>query len=367
MVADAFAVVNPRADVIHIVRVVAPNSGRVQQSAPLHPETTGPGPAGSNGPGSFTVFGTAGGTIVRSRVSDGGPREYVLDALRHVVVGGDCPIGGVLDFPLPGLPCPQVVVSRTSLWDSSKTLVVDLRPVGSHVRCFVLPLHRPLQEICTGSAPLATFLRNEGLDFGLLRVFVNGVIYARHAQLDSSSQTITFRPRTDPASVTSSGPHGHPFAAGAGVSVSPTTVLGGVRPPTPPIPPDGTAPDRPSRWGSGTRWDHFAYAPLRPPAPTASTVPDKVVASDFGEEGLKFTVFDKYFHRREFDRSPTHDLLDLVELALAATPQIRRPWSHRIQRVTWPDFPEPQIVIWGSLPEGHRIVPIRDADAVPLV
>ena len=37
--------------------------------------------------------------------------------------------------------------------------------------------------------------------------------------------------------------------------------------------------------------------------------------------------------------------------------------GHRVQRLRWKDFPEPQIGIWGELPPGHRVIPIRDLDS----
>ena len=48
---------------------------------------------------------------------------------------------------------------------------------------------------------------------------------------------------------------------------------------------------------------------------------------------------------------------------MEATPQLRRPWGHRIQRSQWRDLPSPQLVIWGALPENTRIVPVRDVDS----
>ena len=48
---------------------------------------------------------------------------------------------------------------------------------------------------------------------------------------------------------------------------------------------------------------------------------------------------------------------------MSLTPQIRRPWGHRVQDQTWPDLPMPQIVIWGALEPGYRVLLIRDLDA----
>ena len=79
-------------------------------------------------------------------------------------------------------------------------------------------------------------------------------------------------------------------------------------------------------------------------------------------EGLTFTVFDIYNNKRILPRRPGLRILDLVEVALSLTPQIRRPWGHRIQEHTWPDLPMPQIVIWGALEPGHRVIPVRDCD-----
>ena len=96
--------------------------------------------------------------------------------------------------------------------------------------------------------------------------------------------------------------------------------------------------------------DHGQFTPLRPPFPSVPSRHGLLVRNDLGEEGLRFAVFDIYFNRREFPRNPSHDLLDLVAIAMAATPPIRRPWGHRVQRVRWREHPEPQLVIWGDLP-----------------
>ena len=60
---------------------------------------------------------------------------------------------------------------------------------------------------------------------------------------------------------------------------------------------------------------------------------------------------------------PRHEgqrLLDLVELALSLTPEVRRPWGHRVQIFEWEDMPSPQLVIWGPNDPLQRVIPLRD-------
>ena len=81
---------------------------------------------------------------------------------------------------------------------------------------------------------------------------------------------------------------------------------------------------------------------------------------DMGDEELQFNV---YHYRREFRWAASHDLLDLVQIALANTPEIQRPYGFRVQRSMWPYFPNPQLVIWGELAPQMVVLPVRDVDA----
>ena len=313
---------------------------------------------------SYTLLGAVEGVRIRPQPPQRTARACLHDAMNAAAQGADVPSGKTLKTPLYGYPVPQVVLHRANVPLSQGTVVVDLRPVGSQVQVFELTLGQTIDALCSSPGPLAAHFAAEGLNPSFLRVFLDGARRDFDVCLTDRVQSLLFRPREDPILHSTLDSLGDQLAESA--AASPFAASGSdPRPPTPPVPPsEPSVPEaHASRWGSGSRWDHSVYTPLRPPPPAASTLPIRNARDDAGEANLRFTVFDVYNNRREFSRSEHHDILDLVHIAMEATPQLRRPWGHRIQRSRWPDYPDPQLVIWGALPPGAYVLPIRDVDS----
>ena len=182
--ADAFSVIPPQADVVHIVRTAAANAGSVPSLA-----ATG---SASGTALSYTVIDAIHGAVLRRQPSSGTVRDCVLAALTDAGTGFQ---GEVLKS---GLPVPQVVLLTLPAWDRQRTYVVDLRPVGSAVHVVHLQPSFTLRALCTGDHALAHLLTDEGLDPDLLRTFVDGVLTSSTSTLAVGTQTIIFRPRSDP-------------------------------------------------------------------------------------------------------------------------------------------------------------------------
>ena len=164
-------------------------------------------------------------------------------------------------------------------------------------------------------------------------------------QQQALSFSVNLQPPTDSAVVTERTDTVTVFLAlTAGLGVHDQDVPSGERRPTTS---DSTAvtptvsQGRTSRWGTSSRWDHGAYRPLRPPTPPIPNASDDHVrrADRAFRRGLTFAVFDVHNHMRILPRQEGQVISELVEMALAQTPQIRRPWSFRVHLGRSPNSP----------------------------
>ena len=212
-----------------------------------------------------------------------------------------------------------------------RTVVIDLRAIGADIR---------IEDL--RDCMLAPFMRRLAINLDLLKFLVNLAEVDGDFLLDAQVDTITVlnadeRLPVSQSTATSSSERPAtvaPDASGRAGNMARSTTPSGV-----------------DRWNRAQTLDQRVYRPLRPPTPPIpeGDVAD-VAATDlaFGQ-GLTFTVFDIYNNKRTLPRKPGQHVLELVEVALSLTPQIRRPWNYRIQEHVWEDLPTPQIVVWGDL------------------
>ena len=296
----------------------------------------------------FTCFGTVEGQQVLQKAHDWTDLQCIAEAIAHAAPALERPSGRILQQPLPGFFTPQVVLTRMPVRSPFGTVVVDLRPIGMEVRTEDTRLSGRIADILQGEGVLAPFARRHGLSVPLLSFAANGNLVSADFALHADVETITVAPAPIPL---------HPCL--------PSATL----PRTMPEEPDREQEPVPrsidfsggTRWSSGSSRDHRVYRPLRPPTPPVppDATPNVAAIDQAFIGGAQFTVFDVWHHKRHLPRHDGQRILDLVELALSLTPEVRRPWGHRTQQVEWNDMPSPQLVIWGPGDPTQRIVPIR--------
>ena len=147
-------------------------------------------------------------------------KRCVFEAISQAAPGRIKPSGRVLKFPLPSLQRPQVVLTRLQLWVPFKIFVVNFRPVGSRIYTIDLRLLKPLITFFQPDGAPFPFTQAEGLD-----VFMEG-----SRLLESHCETITLRPRADPAATAYEVTHP--------LLTVPASSSSARRPPTSPIPAD---------------------------------------------------------------------------------------------------------------------------------
>ena len=295
----------------------------------------------------FTFFGSVEGHQVLLKDATWGDQQCVQEAIAHAAPALARPTGRVIQRPLPGLFTPQLVLTRMPVGSRYRTVVFDLRPIGADLRAEDVRTHGNIATLLFGEGALAPLARSLRLEPEAVSFSVNLLPSSADAMITERTETVTVHFRATGS------------CSAAEASSSETTPHD--RRQSSDLQPAG----RPSRWGSGTRWDHRPYRPLRPPTPP---LPEEATG-DLGRvdqalaDGLTFTVFDTHFHRRTLQRSPGQTVAELVEVAMSLTPNIRRPWGFHIIECIWEDLPSPQIVVWGGLLPSHRVFPIRDLDA----
>ena len=307
----------------------------------------------SHGPGTmavewFTMFGTVEGHQVLQKQPEWHDLRCIAEAISNAAPALARPSGRTLVAPLTGLFVPQVVLTRMAPTAAYQTIVCDLRPIGADIRVVDVRIGRRVTSIVDREGALEHLLASIRVSGQDLSFAVNRQPVAADFVLDVHSESVTLHWRLD------------------ALGMAEHTVE------VPTVPNDGTGPCPPffdvsgrTRWGSGSSWDHRLYRPLRPPTPPLppDAMPNVAAIDRAILGGLQFTVFDVYHHKRILPRHEGQDVLDLVELALSLTPEIQRPWNHRLLSHEWSDWPSPQLVIWGPLEEGHRVVPIRNLDS----
>ena len=290
----------------------------------------------------FTSFGSVEGHQVMRKRPDWSDAQCIRHAVSHAAPAIARPTGRCIARPLPGLFTPQVILTRQLSHSAFRTIVIDLRPIGADIRVEDLRLQQEVQTAFLGEGMLAPLFRRLGEDVSDLHFLVDQQPAERDSLLHNLVDTITVL-RQRPGGLTQP-------ASGSG-DANPRFHS--------PAPCDG------ARWGRNPDHDRLAYRPLQPPVPPlpSEAQGDVVVLDAAFRQGLSFTVFDVFHNMRILPRKPGLHPLELVEIAVSLTPQIRHPVGYRIQEHIWDDLPTPQVVIWGALETGFRVIPIRDLDA----
>ena len=293
----------------------------------------------------FTMFGTVEGHQVLRKLPDWSDFRCITEAIAHAAPALLRPSGSTLVAPLPGLFVPQVVLTRQVPNTGFKTIVCDLRAIGADIRVEDIRVGRSVASVTEGEGALVHLLASLRVRSHDLSFVVNHQAVLPGFMLDQHSESITlsWRPRAGEAAEAPT--RASPASSNEGETRQPSFDVSGS-----------------SRWGSGSSWDHRVYRPLRPPTPPLppDAMPNVAAMNRAILGGLQFTVFDEHHHRRSLPRHEGQGELDLVELALSLTPEIHRPWGHRVLTQEWPDWPSPQLVIWGPLNDGHRVIPIQN-------
>ena len=279
--------------------------------------------------------------------------QCISEAIAHSAPALGRPMGRVLQTPLPGLFVPQVVLTRQTPASAFRTIVFDLRPIGADLRTEDVRISCTVSGVLQGEGVLAHFARGRRLEAETLSFAANRQHVPAEFVIQPEVESVTVMPlhSTQPDR-----PVTH---------VRPCNAFGCVTAPEDgscthevPIAFSGTS----RRWGSGSSRDHRVYRPLRPPTPPVppDSAPDVTSLDQAILDGLTFTVFDVWHHKRTLPRREGQHTLDSVELALSLTPEVRRPWNHRFQVVEWGDFVSPQFVIWGPDDPQRRVIPIAN-------
>ena len=296
----------------------------------------------------FIMFGTVEGHQVLRKLPDWSDFRCITEAIAHAAPALLRPSGSTLVAPLPGLFVPQVVLTRQVPNTGFKTIVCDLRAIGADIRVEDIRVGRSVASVTEGEGALVHLLASLRVRSHDLSFVVNHQAVLPGFMLDQHSESIilSWRPRAGEAAEAPT--RACPAASNEGETRQASFDVSGS-----------------SRWGSGSSWDHRVYRPLRPPTPPLppDAMPNVAAMDRAILGGLQFTVFDEHHHRRTLPRHEGQGVLDLVELALSLTPEIHRPWGHRVLTQEWPDWPSPQLVIWGPLNDGHRVIPIRNLDS----
>ena len=298
----------------------------------------------------FTFFGVVEGHQVLQRQPNWGEAQCVREAIAHASPALARPAGRAIREPLPGLFQPQVVLTRLPPQAPFRTVVFDLRPIGAHIRTEDVRIQRGVVDFFQGEGALAPFLQRSGVAPGDITFSVN---------LLPPTQTATFTDQTETVTVYLQTPAISGMVA-AGVSDTASCSGGPYHSSQ-----KSTAAASIGDMGSGAAGEERASSfseVLPPPIPEPVPVHVPRVDGNF-QTDLSFTVFDRHFHKRVLPRRPGQDITELVQSVLALTPQLQRPWGFRVHDCIWEDLPTPQLTVWGALPDGYRVFPVRDMDA----
>ena len=297
----------------------------------------------------FTIFGTVEGHLVRQRQPEWQDAQCIQEAIAHAAPALARPSGRVIRQPLPGLYCPQVVITRLSPFSQFRTVVFDLRPVGADVRTEDVRVHRGAVDVFRGEGALAPLCERLGLTADRLAFSVNLQYGAVAPAITEDTDTVTVHLRadiaTEPAIAHAAVPHPHASSLPSDRNLAMPSVSEDHRRGADAC--RGSRPPEPSR------------SPM-PPAPDGG--PEATAVGPLSFLGLQYTVFDVHFHKRILPRHAGQAIADLAAQAVASTPAIQHPWGFRVNEHIWDDLPVPQITIWGNLGEHNLVLPIRNLE-----
>ena len=301
----------------------------------------------SNAP--YTLFDEAVGARILQRLPHWSRRQCVFHAMAAArVAEAACRL---LEHPVPGWPEPQVVVSNGRLWRSHRAVVhlvngEEMAPSVSQVpkRASIARLHgltgrfaptscwvHDFQYDCMDPVPADTdYIRVHEAD--------SDVFLARLPGLDTPEAVPRhhFLQPAYPSHFRARGyipHHGFPTATREAHFVVP-------RPPTPPVPRDGSASSSTASLDDGS-----------------SSCSGHVV-----EHSMTFTVFDVHHHVRVASVALPATRQTLLQAVLEATPQLRPALGHRVLREPLAGFPQPQIVMWQEPLAAEKVIPVMHSE-----
>ena len=238
------------------------------------------------------------------------------------------PTGRISTFAVPSLPLPQVILSQTAMRHTHHTVVLLFG--GDALRHGSPPAHSLLVADVPLWLSLHDFLFSHRVhDHHVRHLFpfrdqlaclVNGQVFDCYSPVPRSADVIHIAP------------------PGNGIPaynlLSSESPVQAVRPPTPPIPTDL-------------------------PADSLSDIPFQGLHSDHEAcPEQDFVVFDVYHHARLLPCPSTASPTDLIQTALAHTPQIGVVYGSRWAHFCLPGLPRRQLILWGDKLPDSCILPI---------
>ena len=301
----------------------------------------------SNAP--YTLFDEAAGARILQRLPHWSRRQCVFHAMAAARVIDAA--GRLLEHPVPGWPEPQVIVSNGRLWRSHRAVVhlvngEETAPSVSQVPqgASIARLHGLLGRFAPTNCWVHDFQYDcmdpvpDDTDYIRVHEADSDVFLARLPGLDTPEAVPRhhFLQPAYPSHFRARGyipHHGFPRATRDVHYVVP-------RPPTPPVPRDGSASSSSASLDDGS-----------------SSCSGHVV-----EHSMTFTVFDVHHHVRVASVALPATRQDLLQAVLEATPQLRPPLGHRVLREPLAGFPLPQIVVWQEPLAAEKVIPVMHSE-----
>ena len=298
-------------------------------------------------PSPFTLFDEAGGAHILQRQPHWSRRQCVIYAIG--VARTPAGVGRLIDFPVPGWPEPQVVVSNPDLWRTHRSFVL-LTGAGDAPVVVQAPLGASMKraQILTGRfPPLACCLHDEAFDCDeplppdtdYVRVHESDTIEleANFPGLDSIERVPRehfLQPAYRSHFLARGFVRGHGFPTGVAGRSFVAPVL--------PLVDQPTSSD------------------------ASSSISDDSASCSGGpvEHELQFTVFDVHFHVRVMVAAAPASTAAILHTVLMQMPQLRNPIGYRVLREPLAGFPSPQVVVWQGPSEGERTLPVLHSEVV---
>ena len=265
----------------------------------------------------YSVIGTLEGAINRDKHPTWTDNNCSNDAIARATVAGQTPSARVLQYPLPGLFNPQVLLSRVEPNAGRFTLALDLRALRLGIKALDVSVGVSARQLLS-----------------------QGTLHEELVQLGRTGHTLAcqynlaWRPCDDalwPDTESLTLFETHTVSTDT-VTIS-TQVSHNVQHP----------PAQPDRGGSSLS---------RQAGPdTANTQPSHTQAA------FRYTVFDTVHHLRILPAASSDTINDLIAKALSLTPELPTATGHILTRGIG-DLPEPQIVLRAGS-EDVVVVPIQ--------
>ena len=273
--------------------------------------------------GRFTVMGTSEGVTNKAKPPEGGDEACVQEALATAPRTGPHLDGKALSRPLPGLYCPQVLLTRVAPSRGWVTIAVDLRALHLGVKIVEVPIGSTPRTSLQGQAPLAVELSYMGRDNIVVSCLVDLQTPSCDERFTAATESLTLIPSA------------HSDASTIRVT---------------------TSVDHPAlREGHSTmRWGRRGR---EPPSGQAS---DDDLAGGTVREQTAFTVFDTIHHMRVMVAPAKATFQDFLAIALSLTPELHTATGVFLAHAAG-GLPVPQLALV-ERPEDHCLVPVQWRD-----